>query len=383
MKAMNANHRILRPLRASPRMAGLSLLELLISLTLGLLITVAVGWVYVSGLQTYRAQDSLSRLQEGARYAFEIMGKDLRMMGDAGCTGDLSPSGAKAGLTSANVLNTNTDWYKDLFRRPLRGSNDAAPTDACTTVGTAPCYIRGDSLTALRADISQEHIVQAHATAGAQITLDNATGISAGSLLVATDCSHAAVFQATAVAGAVVDHAVSGTPGNSTINLGAGGVVHTYALGSRVYPLSAATYYIGTNPAGESALYRRVINVTPATVTASTGAEELVEGVEDMQITYGVDTDVTTDGQVNFVDPDGDGDPYLTAAQVESAAVPGATPDQQWARVVSVRISLLMRTAEDGLAPSAQTYTFNGASVTATDRRLRKVFTHVVKLRNR
>lgn len=351
-------------------MRGFSLLELLIALTISLLITAAVGYVYISSLQAYRTQGALSRLQEGARYAFEFLGKDLRMAGTSGCVFS----------TSTNALNTPTDWYKDLFGRPLQGTNDTLAGDACTTWGT-PCWLGRDTVTVLLADISQEHIVQSHNTSGAppQITLDTGAGLSAGQLLVATDCSHAAVFQATGVTGAVVDHAASGTPGNSTVNLGVGGAVYGYALGSRVYPLKAATYYIGTNPAGEPALYRLVPQGASATLTA----EELVEGVEDMQITYGVDTTVPADGEVDFVDPDHDGDPYLTAAQVESAAVPGSTNDEKWRRVISVRVSLLMRTSEDGVVPAPQTYTFNGATVHPADRRLRKVFTHVIKLRNR
>lgn len=351
-------------------MRGFSLLELLIALTISLLITAAVGYVYISSLQAYRTQGALSRLQEGARYAFEFLGKDVRMTGASGC----------AFSTSANALNTPTDWYKDLFGRPLQGTNDTLAGDACTAWAT-PCLVGTDTLTGLLADISREYIVQSHNTGGAppQITLDTGAGLSAGQLLVATDCSHAAVFQATGVTGAVVEHAASGTPGNATANLGVGGAVYSYPAGSRVYPLKAATYYIGTNPAGEPALYRLV----PQGANATPTAEELVEGVEDMQVTYGVDTTVPADGEVDFVDPDGDGDPYLTAAQVESGSVPGLNNDERWQRVVSVRVSLLMRTSEDGVVPASQTYAFNGATVTPADRRLRKVFTHVIKLRNR
>jgi type IV pilus assembly protein PilW len=54
---------------------------------------------------------------------------------------------------------------------------------------------------------------------------------------------------------------------------------------------------------------------------------------------------------------------------------------------MSVRISLLMRTLEDNVVPEPQTYRYNldpaDDSITATDRRLRKVFTHVIKMRNR
>lgn len=350
-------------------MAGMTLIELMISLTLALVITGAVGYVYLASSRTYHTQDAFSRMQEGARYAFEFMGKDLRMTGVTGCSF----------TTSANAINSDSDWYKDLFDRPLRGTDDTAPTNACITADTAPCYIRGDALISLHANVSEEHIVTAHNTGASQLTLNNATGISAGNLMVATDCVHASAFQASAVVGTVVSHATGGTPGNSTANLGAGGAVYSYTAGSRVFNLNAVAYYIGTNPSLQPALYR----LAPAGVNATPTAEELVEGVEDMQITYGVDTGGTPDGEVDFVDPDGDGDPYLTVAQVESAAVPGGTNDLKWERVVSVRISLLMRTTDDGVTSTPQTYTFNGANTTAGDRRLRKVYTHVIKVRNR
>ena len=67
------------------RMRGLSLIELMIATTISLVILAAVGWVYQGTSQTYRSHDALARMQEGARYAFELMSKDLRMAGVAGC----------------------------------------------------------------------------------------------------------------------------------------------------------------------------------------------------------------------------------------------------------------------------------------------------------
>jgi type IV pilus assembly protein PilW len=203
--------------------------------------------------------------------------------------------------------------------------------------------------------------------------------LGAGTLLIATDCLHAAVFQASGAASPNISHGTGGTPGNSTINLGSGGA-YTFTAGARVYPLSATRYYVANNPAGERALYRQ----QPAGATATPTAEELVEGVENIQFSFGVDTDATPDGAPNFVDPDGDGDPYLRGDQISAATsvVPGG-PSERWSRVVSVRISLLMRSTDNNVVPSNQRYTYNGTQVNATDRRLRKVFTHVIKLRNR
>ena len=81
-----------------------------------------------------------------------------------------------------------------------------------------------------------------------------------------------------------------------------------------------------------------------------------------MQIRYGEDT---TNG-------DRAADVYHTADQVAD-----------WENVVSVRIDLLVQSVEDGITSQSQTYTFNGATVTPTDRRLRQAFSTVIALRNR
>ncbi|HMR72841.1 MAG TPA: PilW family protein, partial [Candidatus Saccharibacteria bacterium] len=50
--------------------------------------------------------------------------------------------------------------------------------------------------------------------------------------------------------------------------------------------------------------------------------------------------------------------------------------------VFSVRISLVLRTADDNLVEAPQPYTINGVTTTPTDRRLRRVFTTTIALRN-
>ena len=62
-----------------------------------------------------------------------------------------------------------------------------------------------------------------------------------------------------------------------------------------------------------------------------------------------------------------------------------ATNVQNWDNVFSVRISLVLRTAENNLAEGPQPYTINGVTTTPTDptdRYLRRVFTTTVALRN-
>lgn len=333
-------------------MKGLSLVELMISMTLGLATVAAVGWVYLGTMQTYRTHDAMSRMQEGARHAFEMISKDVRMSGTTGCP-----------FTSHknDITNYTTTWYANLFELPLSSvEQDAAAT------GEVNEY--SDALRVLRADVSLEGIVSS-ATAS-NITLVSDVGFQSGDLLVATDCTHAAVFQATA-GGQTVAHATGGTPGNVSGDPGA-----TYTAGSRVYRMNAVTYYIAPNSDDVPSLFRLV----PTGASATETAEELVEGVEDLQVTYGVDTTPSRDGVVDLIGGEG----YVDADTVNSASVPGANISEKFGRVVSVRVSLLMRTAEDRIAPEPQSYEYNGGSaITADDRRVRKVFTHVIKVRNR
>lgn len=62
-------------------MKGLSLIELLIAVTLGLIILTAVFEIFISTKQTFTATDILSRSQENGRFALEFLEKDIRMAG--------------------------------------------------------------------------------------------------------------------------------------------------------------------------------------------------------------------------------------------------------------------------------------------------------------
>ena len=69
--------------RKGPRraQAGFSLLELLIAMTLGLLLVVGIGTIFVGSNQSYNVQEENSRIQESGRYALDIIGRSLRQAG--------------------------------------------------------------------------------------------------------------------------------------------------------------------------------------------------------------------------------------------------------------------------------------------------------------
>lgn len=62
---------------------GLSLIELMVAMSLGLLLMLAIGTIYVGSAQTYRVQDDFGRLQEAGRTALDMIGHSLRQAGFA------------------------------------------------------------------------------------------------------------------------------------------------------------------------------------------------------------------------------------------------------------------------------------------------------------
>lgn len=63
------------------RQSGLTLVELLIAMALGLLVLLAVVSLYVGSRQTFRIQEDSARLQETGRYAIETLGRSIRQAG--------------------------------------------------------------------------------------------------------------------------------------------------------------------------------------------------------------------------------------------------------------------------------------------------------------
>ena len=57
---------------------GLTLVELMIAMMLGLLVVGSATAIFISNRQTYRATEGLGRVQENGRMAFELMARDLR-----------------------------------------------------------------------------------------------------------------------------------------------------------------------------------------------------------------------------------------------------------------------------------------------------------------
>jgi type IV pilus assembly protein PilW len=220
---------------------GLTLVEIMIALLLGVFLLGGVIEIFLNSKKTYRVQEALSRLQENGRFAMDFIGRDVRMADYRAC-----PSSPR--LTDA------VD--------PVNCKNGAAGTNRANDLP--------DSISIKWSELA------------------------CGAL---------------------------GTPQN------------------RFYGISSA-----------KGLY---LNNT---------SNEMVEGVENMQILYGADTD--NDAVPNYY--------------VEAGAA-----GLDLTQVVSVRVSLLLRTIDDNITTQPLPYTYNGTATTPSDHRIRRVFNSTIALRNR
>lgn len=75
--------RLIKPCKGLglPTQAGFSVVEIMISLVLGLLVTAGVSQIYLGSKQSYRLNEAQSRLQEDGRFAVEYLARNIRLAG--------------------------------------------------------------------------------------------------------------------------------------------------------------------------------------------------------------------------------------------------------------------------------------------------------------
>lgn len=347
---------------------GFSLIEMMIAMAMGLLLLAGLFYVYINASRSSAAQGALALMQNNARYAFELMSMDIRMAGFSG----------SQNLT--NVINTPSPTTLSTLidlSNPLLGYENSNPPNVCTIVSTTACYLANtDSLTVVRADTANKYTLSVSPTVGT-FTLamwPTSDAPTAGEVFVAADYTHTALFQVGSVSSGAktisYSTATSPAPGNSSTTLGVfGGGFNATSL----YRLSGVSYYIGRNPVGESALYRDKLGQSSSTLNST--KEELVQGIEDMEITYGIDT--STDIATRSPLPgDGSVDGYWTATQVDTgtgiqSTICNASTSAHWKCVLSVRIVLTLVSGQ------------NEKVGTSGDKLLRRTFTNTIAIRNR
>ena len=99
-----------------PNQSGLSLIELMIAMVLGLLVAAGIISVFISTSSSNRVQTQLATLQETGRFAIGRISDDLRMANGQYCTnsGGIATPIATSGGTYLDGLRAPTVYAKDL-----------------------------------------------------------------------------------------------------------------------------------------------------------------------------------------------------------------------------------------------------------------------------
>ena len=333
---------------------GLTLVELLVALSISLILLGGVYQVLVSSTTVYRKNEQFARMQENARFAMEILGRELRTAGYTGCSG----------ATPTNNLNPlGTGYISEFhdFTDSIRGFDWVGPawSPALNTTEIQNAVDGSDVIIVRGFDIDDRIEITGNNTNAANLAVVSRASIAQGEIVIVSDCVASDIFQVTNNnAATTLAHGTSTNPGNTGPNLSRG-----YNSGAEVYKFQSQVFYVRNNAASVPSLYR--IRWTEASGGV---AEELVEGIENMQIRYGVDTSTPPDRQV---------DSYVSAAGVAD-----------WAEVMAVRVGLLVQGPIDGKAAvDTNTYDLDADGVAEYDppdeRRMRRVFKSTFVLRNR
>jgi len=333
------------------RQAGISMVEILIALVISVFLLGGIVQVYLANKSTYRFTEALARVQENGRFATEFMVQDLRLAGFFGCA-LFDPEDPE---NIVNNLDPDGDGYDTALHDFVLGGVIEG-TDADGLNGSDSVTLRGSKPGHLS-------VVEPFAVSKSAAIFINANDIvKPDDIVMVSNCRGADIFQVTnaTMSGnankmSVVHNTGTGAPGNFNPDNCNGGNAHclsqAYGADAALFRMQSVTYSIAPGASGEPALWRSENGVNL----------ELVEGVEELQMLYGLDTDdddypnqfVTIDNVANTFD------------------------------IVAVRIMLMVRSDDELVAEDNQVYTFNGNTVTAADRRLRQEFSTTVALRNR
>ena len=337
------------------RHRGMTLVELMVGMAVGLFLVAVMGSIYVGSKGTFQSQESTSRLQENGRFALDTLAADLRMSGFKGCLGQAKVA------NFLNTLNTATAVIYN-YSEPVWGSrySGGSWTPALTTpINGLSARTEGDVLVVRRPLGQGWALTNDMASATGTLTITPTATIVQGDLLLVADCNYGALLQAT--------NAAPGTGGSIAHTVGAAGVspgVSSADLGSAfrqdasVWRMQTIVYYLANSVrrTGQLALW----SYTAPNYSGGAQAVELVTGVERLAIVYGLDSD-----------GDGAADQFRAADQVAN-----------WAQVVSARVELLLVGSEDSVTSTPQPYVFNGVTTTPSDRRMRTVMSLAAVLRN-
>ena len=307
-------------------MAGVSLVELMISMVLGLIIIAALVTVFASTSAARNELERTSRQIENGRFAMELLSDDLRI---AGFYGELNVAQVAPAASLLDPCSTNVADWTGAINLPVQGYDNGASAPGCI-----PASLKAGT------DIL---IVRRAATCEA--------GIGSCPAVVA----NTPYFQVSkcSTESAATPFSI-GMQGTATFALRARNCTATAGLRQYVVHI----YFVSTNNgSGQPIPTLKRLEFNGTTFVEA----PLVEGIEELNIEYGIDND-------------GDGAPNAYTTNPSTYTYAGCLACNawdNWANVVTARVSLLARNVD--ASPNytdTKTYSLGldatGAAVTVT-----------------
>jgi type IV pilus assembly protein PilW len=136
------------------KQSGMSLIEVMVAMTIGLIILIALGYFFLSSTRINRTTDDVSRMQESGRNTLELMGKAVRQAGYrrdvdekfGGSAGALVMEGTNGSGTAADSITVRYNAQED-GDVDCTGTIVPAGTDESPNMVTATFAISGGALT--------------------------------------------------------------------------------------------------------------------------------------------------------------------------------------------------------------------------------------------
>lgn len=312
--------------------AGRTLLELMISITIGLVVVGAALAIYAGTSAASKVTETEARLNENATIVLGLLQQQIRL---AGYSAIVAPATFPA------------DQRKNLDGAGVRGCTGGMATTNTTAFNAITCT---------NTPASDALVVRYEADTG------NTIPVTASGVTLASNCVGEGII-ATTLSSATASAAIAGT------------------LTFPRYALADNRYFINTanTPSGGPELYCQgatSANTTTGVVTFGT-AQPIMEGVERMELSFGVAASAT--GTVTTA--------YMTAQNIDTQFAANA---DRWERVLTVRVCLQLRntsasdlSSRSAIADTAKYYDCNNTQQTSTDGYLRRTYTSTILLKNR
>ncbi|VXB45333.1 Pilus assembly protein PilW [Luteimonas sp. 9C] len=374
----------------SPKRArGVSLIEMMIALAIGTFLILGLARVFSASRTAYQLSEGVSRVQENGRFAIDFIQRDLRMVGHMGCVNDqahLQNVGALLNRVPAGTAGANSGVNFPLGIQAY----EAAKTSATTmNLGTAantwtpalpgalaalnPAPSPGSDVLQLRFLASEGAAIQAVVVSGTTSTITVAPGrwdaltqdgVVNPTMFGIADCSFVDLF---------LPSSTNAATRTVTVNAALDRYTPQPAGQTMLYRLESLVYYVAPNASGQRSLWR-----ARALASGFYGpAEELVEGIESLQLQLGLDRNT---GTMPAESPSG----YVGTFVLPSAM---ATTEPASRSVGAVRLGVLASSPDrsaSGQAPLGRSVLgvrFTPAD--ATDTRYRFGYESTIAMRNR